>query len=145
MKRNVKKLNKSTKEQKVVILDTDFLMHSIDNKLNFIEEIRNLIEGPIRICVVKSTLKELQKISRNKSWKYSRTARLVLDLLKAEKIEVLDDDFINEKSTDKKIAILAKKMSGIVATDDKEFRRKLLKEDIGVIFIRQKKKLILVR
>lgn len=138
-------MNKSRRKRKVVIMDTDIIIHSLENKIDFMNEIIAIIEHPVKLCVTSSTLRELEKMAKRGSWRISRIANIALNLLKKKSIEVIDDEYLGELSTDEKIAILAEKLEGIVATDDRELRKKLKEKGIPVIYVREESKLVLDR
>ncbi|RLE66874.1 MAG: hypothetical protein DRJ38_00555 [Thermoprotei archaeon] len=139
------KINENRRIQKLVIVDTDIILHSLENKIDLVEEIRSIIEYPIQLCVLRSTIYELEKIARIGSWRTSRMARIALKMLVNKNIEIIDDECLGDMPTDEKIVLLAEKLDAIVATDDRELRKKLEKKEIPVIYTREKKKLVLNR
>ncbi len=128
-----------------MIIDTDILLHSIENKIDLVDEIASIIEYPIKLCVLRSTICELEKIARKSSWKTSKTANMALQIIKNEKIRILEDEHLGNKPTDEKIILLAEELNAIVATDDRELRKKLEKLGIPVVYTRERKKLALNR
>jgi rRNA-processing protein FCF1 len=103
------------------ILDTDFLINVIKNKVN-IEEIRNP-------AIIDKTIDELKKVDNPNS-------KLATKLIKLKKFKVIKtkkdkivDDLILEKAS----------KEDIVATQDKKLKKLLKDKQIKVITIRQKK------
>jgi len=103
------------------ILDTDFLINVIKNKVN-IEEIRNP-------AIIDKTIDELKKVDNPNS-------KLATKLIKLKKFKVIKtkkdkivDDLILEKAS----------KEDIVATQDKKLKQRLKDKQIKVITIRQKK------
>jgi len=119
---------------KKIILDTNFLIDCLRFKIDFLEEIQDLIREPFQIFVLSATLKELEKISKLKI-KESKYAKLALKLVKEKKFLIIETAC---KNTDKAILELANKDS-IIATNDKELRNKLRKKGIKTIYLRAKK------
>ncbi len=103
------------------ILDTDFLINVIKNKVN-IEEITNP-------CIIDKTIEELESI-RNSN------AKAALKLIEIKKFKVIKtkkdkivDDLILEEAT----------KEDIVATQDKKLKKQLKEKQIKTITVRQKK------
>ncbi len=119
---------------KKIILDTNFLINCLRFKIDFLEEIQDLIQEPFQIFVLSTTLKELEKINKLKI-KESKYAKLALKLVKEKNFLTIKTAF---KNTDKAILELANKDS-IVATNDKELRNRLRKKGIKTIYVRNKK------
>lgn len=70
---------------------------------------------------------------------------MALQIIKNEKIRILEDEHLGNKPTDEKIILLAEELNAIVATDDRELRKKLEKLGIPVVYTRERKKLALNR
>lgn len=138
-------INENRRRKKLVIIDTDILLHSIENKIDLVDEMASIIEYPIRLCVLRSTICELKKIARKSSWKISKTADIALQIIKDKKIKILEDGHLGNRPTDEKIILLAKGLDAIVATDDRELRKKLENLGIPVVYTRERKKLALNR
>ena len=103
------------------ILDTDFLINVIKNKVN-IEEITNP-------CIIDKTIEELESI-RNSN------AKAALKLIEIKKFKVIKtkkdkivDDLILEEAT----------KEDIVATQDKKLKKQIKEKQIKTITVRQKK------
>ena len=128
-------------EKRMVILDASILLDSIEARVDLVEGISDLLLVPYKVCVLKSTLDELRKLARRGPWRRSRIARLALSLVESRGVEVIDDSQIEGASVDEKIARVARETRAIVATDDRELKKKLAGEGIPVIFLREGKKL----
>ncbi|MBS3075084.1 PIN domain-containing protein [Candidatus Pacearchaeota archaeon] len=140
-----------------IILDTNFLVYCAKNKLDYKEEIGNLIKEGFELVVPEQVVDELVKIIKKtkekNSWllkarnpKFKKTtgrdkdaANLALQLLEFNKIKIIqtqgknvDDAIINLANQDKK---------NIVCTLDREMRSALGR----VILINRFKRLMLTK
>ncbi|MBS3172722.1 hypothetical protein J4438_04075 [Candidatus Woesearchaeota archaeon] len=112
----------------MIILDSDFLVNAVKYKIDVIEKIKE--EYPeLKIAVVDKTLDELKRIDILDS-------KLALKLIEIKKIEVIKTN--KDKIADDLIFDIVKEKD-IVATQDKEFKRRLKEKNIKVITIKQKK------
>jgi len=114
---------------KKIILDTDFLLMSLKFRVDLISEINRVCDFNYKICIIDKTIDEL----KNKKFE-----KLALGLIKRFEIintkkDKIVDDLILELKDD----------NIIVATQDKEFKKKLKREKIPIITIRQKKYLMI--
>ena len=126
-----------------VILDTNFLIYCAKNKLDYAEEISNLLNEDYELVLPLQVFRELELLRDDKKKKVSgkdkRAIDLALQLLgvnNVKKIKVkgktVDEGIINLSKEDKK---------NIVCTLDREMRHILGR----VILINMRKKLILTR
>jgi len=123
-----------------IILDTNFLVYCAKNKLDYFEEIHNLINEKYELVTLSNVIKELEKLKEKaKKYKDKISADLALQLIEKNKIRKIN---FKEGNTDELIIKLSKKSKkNIVATLDREMR-KILKR---VILINKKNRLILTR
>ncbi|MEK6937228.1 MAG: hypothetical protein AABW58_04110 [Nanoarchaeota archaeon] len=113
-----------------VILDTDFILHSIAEKVDFFNEIKRISDFTYKICIFDKTFEEL---------KNKKNEKLALSLLK-NKVKIIKTNS-NEK-VDNLILSLNKK-NIIICTSDKELKEKLKKRNIPVIHLRKRKYLVI--
>ena len=112
-----------------VILDTDFLLTSLSFGVDLISEIDRICDFPYEICIIDKTVDEL---------KNKKLGKLALQIIKGFNIiETKKDKDVDE------LIFKLEKDNIIVATQDKELKKKLKREKIPVITIRQKKYLII--
>ena len=121
-----------------VILDSNFLFIPFQFQIDILEELENLI-GKFEPIALSTTMEELEKLSKERSEKTKRQALSALKLterctiIKVERNQVeTNDDVILRKARDWNCG---------VATNDRELRRRLRKEAIPVIYLRQRKRL----
>ena len=112
-----------------VVADTNFLIDVLKFRVNFIEEYRNLF-------VTESILNELKFISSGKS-KVGKYAKLALDMIKSGKIKALPK--IKNKA-DEDLIEYAKK-GFLIATNDRELRKRLKSLGFKTIYLRSRKKI----
>ena len=126
-----------------VVLDTNFLIYCAKNKLDYAEELSNLLSGEYDLVVPLQVVRELKLLSEDLKKKISgkdkAAANLALQLLETNNVKTVkvkgktvDDGIINLSKEDKR---------NIVCTLDKEMRKILGR----VILISRGKKLILTR
>lgn len=117
-----------------IILDTNFILTCIRNKIDFFEEIK--LNGA-KIIIPNPVIEEIKRICKtNQSIKFRQEAKIALKILEKnsfQKVNLLgrtvDDGIANFAKTDKKL---------IVATLDKNLQKKFENQKM---IIRGKKKL----
>lgn len=108
-----------------IVLDTDFLLKSLENKIDIFKELSRISEFPFTVNILDKTLEEL---------KGKKFEKLALTFIRSKKISVI------KTKNDKKVDDLLLEMDNIiVATQDKELKEKLKKRKILVITIRQER------
>lgn len=117
-----------------ILLDTNFLIYCAENKLDYKEEISNIVNDKIELAVPIQVYNELKKFSQNSKEKLA--ASLALDILEKNNVEIIENNSLN---ADEALVELSKQ--GIVATIDNGIRKKVGR----AILLRGKKQLILAR
>ena len=108
---------------KRIVLDTDFILEALKNRIDVKVELARIMDYNYEICVLDRTIDEL------KGKKGEKLARTFIESLK-----------IIETSRDKRVDELLFGLNDIiVATQDRGLKEKLKNRDIAVITIRQKK------
>ena len=129
-----------------VIIDTNFLLLPGSQGLDIFSEIPHLIDGTLQLCVVESTLWELQNIAEGLASSKTKgsdkfNAKLGLILAKQKGLKVLKTSQITNYADE---AILEFAKEGIyVATLDKELQKKVKAKGGKIIAVKQRKNLIL--
>lgn len=124
-----------------IILDTNFLIYCAKNKLDYVEEIKDLVNEKFELVVPSQVIEELNKLKEDKLKKLSgkdrNAADLALKLITHNKIKIIKT---NEKTVDDAITNLVNlNRDNIVCTLDRELRKKLRR----VILINRFKRLII--
>jgi len=118
-----------------VLLDTNFLLDMIRYKVDF-SSFDNL-EEKVDLFISSETLREIKSVANRKT-KEGRLALMALKLIESQKIKVVQS---LKKEVDEDLLELAKKEGFIVATNDKDLKEKLKKENVRIICLRNKKKI----
>ncbi len=127
---------------KKIILDTNFLLIPSQFGVDIFSEIKRIMDEEYELCIVDSTLDELDKLQITESGSDKKAAKLAKDLIKAKSIKVLKTE--KNLNTDKLIVNLAKNPDFIVATQDKELKGILKGNKVPLIILRAKKHLQLI-
>lgn len=119
---------------KKVILDTNFVLTCIRNKIDFSEEIK--LRG-MQILIPQQVIKEIRGIADSrKKLRFREEANIALKILEKIPFKKID---LKEKNVDKGIIKFAEKNKKvIIATLDRELKRKIKNSKL---VIREKKKL----
>lgn len=123
---------------KNILLDTNFLVDCVKNKIDLFTELRRVLDFNFEIAILDRTLDELDTIIA-KGRKEGRAAKLAKTILMTKKVIIFPT---GGGHTDKLLLNRADE-NNIVATMDKELKQKLKKKKQDVIIIRAKKKLVL--
>ena len=123
-----------------IILDTNFLIYCAKNKLDYMEEINNLINEAHELVVPSSVIRELEVLkTKIKKGKDKDACDLALQILENNKVKTVDT--IGKNVDDSIIALSRENKKNIVCTLDREMRTILGR----VILISRGRKLILTR
>lgn len=122
---------------KKVILDTNFILTCVKQKIDFFEDIKFM---GIRIIIPKQVITELERISSSKKkLRFREDAKLALKLLEKNPFKEVN---LKNKNVDKALIKLAKEnQEFIIATLDRELKKKIKNQKL---VIRGKKKLEVV-
>ena len=121
---------------KKVILDTDFLVHCATVKVDYIEELKRILDFNYKVFIIDKTLDELDNIIENQKGKAKADAKLAKAILKANKILKIKTK--KDRIVDDLILGVADKDT-VVATMDADLKRRLKQKSVPIIVIRQKK------
>jgi len=126
------------KNQRFVLLDTNFILTCIRQKIDFFNEIELMGMG---IIIPKEVIEEIKKIKNStKKLKYRDEAVISLNLLEIKKFKTA---ILNEKIVDKGIVKFAKQNpDAVIATLDRGIKSRIPNKKL---IIRGKKKLEITR
>ena len=125
------------KIHKTVILDSSAVLMLFEFSIDLEKELTRLL-GSYHIVIPTPIVSELEFLSENGRGEKKTKAKASLELIK--KYDTIN---VDEKGGDDSILDLAKKINGIVVTNDRELRNRLKKISLSVIFLRAKKKLVM--
>lgn len=123
-----------------IILDTNFLIYCAREKLDYVEEIDNMINEHYELVVPKQVIEELERLKiKTKKGKDKDACDLALKILKNNNTKIINPI---GRNVDNAIINLSKENEkNIVCTLDREMRWELGR----VILINKGRKLILTR
>lgn len=129
---------------KKIILDTNFLMIPYQFKVDIFAEIERIADFSYNLYVVDKTIEELNKIIKEQKGKNKEAAKFALKMISTKKIKVIKTK--SDKIADDEIVCLSKEdPSMIIATQDKDLKRRLINHRIDLIILRQKSTLVIVK
>ncbi|MFX1601356.1 MAG: PIN domain-containing protein [Promethearchaeota archaeon] len=134
----------------LIVIDSNFILLPFQFKIDYLDEIRLLIEGNLRFIIVQQILNELESKKRReqKSTKFKRLLESGLYYIEKNKekfdIEILEEVKKNNETTDDFLLRMLKDLKMetqniYLATNDSDLRKNAKEIGISVIFLRQKK------
>jgi rRNA-processing protein FCF1 len=131
-----------SKEEKLkVVLDANFLFVPSQFQVDIFEELANLLNQSFELILLSTTLMELQGLAESDSPKERKQAQLALKL--ADKCRVVPVEKGLGETYDDVIVRVAAEWKSPVATNDRELRRRMRTLGLPVIFLREKRRLML--
>ncbi|MGQ9468404.1 MAG: PIN domain-containing protein [Nitrososphaerales archaeon] len=122
---------------KRVLLDASFILTLISKPLNLVEELEEML-GKVELLVLEDTIKELEAISKRPSIKKAKQAKLALDFVaRLKHITYSYEGFVDDK-----ILRCAMENRLLVATMDKELRKRLRAMGLSVISLRENRLIV---
>jgi len=125
-----------------ILLDTNFLLIAYQFKVDIFQQIDRISTFNYEIIVLDKSLSELNYIIEKQRGKNKDAAKFALKLLKMKKVRVVKNEGF--KDTDDAILDYAKQEGCIVATQDKDLKRRLINYGLRVLILRQKKILTII-
>ena len=113
-----------------IIIDTDFLLHSVTNKVDIFTELKRVCDFSFKVYIIDQTLREL---------KNKKNEKLALNLIK-NKIEIIE---IGKNKPVDDLIFGLDMTNLIVCTNDTKLKEKLKKRNIPIISLRQGKYLVI--
>ena len=123
-----------------VLLDTNILM-LIGRGIDIFTQIEELLDTKPEYYVIEPVVRELEKIVAHGGVKERKAAKLALELVK-KKCRVIEVLLSPDKSVDDLLLEIALRKGFIVATNDRELRRRLREAGIPEIYFREEKQLL---
>jgi rRNA-processing protein FCF1 len=118
----------------------------LEQRRDIDEELRNLINGPVKIATLDIVERELQRLGRTRSSKIGGLANAAIELLKARKYLHFDSR-IETSDTDAAILSFSLAMNEplAVATVDRKLRAALSKLGLPVVYPMRRRGLLMSR
>ena len=138
-----------TRSINLIIVDANFILLPFQFKIDYLDEIRSLVEGEIRFIIFKQVLNELEakKKREPQAVKFEKLLDSGLMYLEKKKnnfpIENIEEIKEDSESTDeflirKAVEMKTDRNKVFLATNDAELKRLAKNKKIGRIFLRQK-------
>ena len=134
-------MDKRKNNYKKILLDTNFLLIPYQFKVDIFAQIDRIMHFQYKIFVLDKSVEELKKVIKEQKGKSKDAAKIALKLVAIKNIGIIRTE--SDKKTDDAIVELSRKDKYIVATQDKDLKRRLIDHGIEVIVLRQKKILVL--
>lgn len=125
---------------KKIIIDTNFLMIPWQFKVDIFSEFDRICQFNYHLYIFDRTINELENIAEKSKGKDKKAAQFALKLVKLNNINRIKSDI---KYVDSLILENADENT-IIATQDKNLKKKLLEKGLSMIILRQKKYLQLI-
>jgi len=121
-----------------IILDTNFLLIPGQFKVDIFSEIDRICSFSYELVIVPETITELNEIINSKysNNKDKKAAKLALLMIKKFKVKTLADRKVFKRADEAILQIAAK--NSVVATQDRELKKKLQEKAANLIVLRQK-------
>jgi len=127
---------------KKILLDTNFLLIPYTFKVDIFTQIDKISTFKYEVCILDKTLDELNNIVKKQKGKHRDGANIALKLVKIKNIKVIKSK--SKGKTDDIIVDMASRNDYIVATQDKDLKRRLINHSVSIIVLRQKKVLAII-
>jgi len=129
-------------KMKKILLDTNFLMICFQFRVDIFTELDRVCNFNFKLFVLDKTIEEIEKIVEEQKGKNKEAAKIALKLIAIKKINIIKTK--SNIKTDDVIRDVAAKDNYIVATQDKDLKRRLINQGASVIVLRQKKVLAII-
>jgi len=128
-----------------VVLDTNLLLAIYQFRIDIFQELNRIMDQKYTVCIIDKTVQELEKLINKSGLSDRRAAKFALSVIKKKDLKIIrtEDSAIGK---DESVDDLLVKLEDdcIVATQDKNLKKRLKEAGIKVITIRQKKHLTMV-
>ncbi|MFO7835248.1 MAG: hypothetical protein R6V83_01220 [Candidatus Thorarchaeota archaeon] len=125
-----------------VIVDTNFLMLPAQFGIDIFTQADEAVDRKTEFIVLDSVVAEVErKVSKATGSKEKRLLRVTTELMKRCRVVEVKDELAGIP-VDDQVLEYAKKVSGVIATNDKELRAKARKFEIPLLILRGRKRVI---
>ncbi|MBS3128247.1 hypothetical protein J4410_03820 [Candidatus Woesearchaeota archaeon] len=129
---------------KQIFLDTNFLLLPGQYALNIIDEIERILHEKYLLLVLDETMTEIKKIVEEQKGLHKTAARLALEIIKKNGIQIKDTSLLQERKNTHHVDDLlfaiahAQPFHTMIATQDKQLRERLKKRGVPCIVMKGK-------
>lgn len=124
-----------------VVLDSNFLLLAPIFRGDVFEEVDSLIGRRTEKIVLKPVHHELKRLSKEGDLKTRKQAETVLTIIERGALRVVEVDLRPSETVDELIARVAVLWKCLVATNDRELRKRLVNSGVPVVYLRQRNRL----
>jgi rRNA-processing protein FCF1 len=121
---------------RIIIFDTNFLLIPLRFGLDIFEESEKAVNQKLVFAVVPQIIEEIEKLKSNASPSLLKDLCFVDKVL--ERCVILDEILYPNENVDESLIRIASEKGFIVATTDSELRKRLRKNNVDIIILRQK-------
>ena len=125
---------------KKIIIDTNFLLTPLKFRVDIFSEFGRICNFNYELYIFQQTINELKNIEEKSAGKDKRAAQFALKLIKLKNIKVIKSD---RKDVDSSIINNLTKDT-VIATQDSNLKKEILRKGASVVILRQKKYLQLI-
>jgi len=123
-----------------VLLDTNFLLVPIRFGVDIFAEAERALNQLVELTVTSGVLREMESLKEEAGPKFQRELDFALTL--ASRCAVVEDEPREGETVDDSLIRLASETNYVVATTDSELRRRLRDRGLKVLYMRQKRYLV---
>jgi rRNA-processing protein FCF1 len=120
----------------LVILDTNFIAIPADFGVDIFSEAEIILERKVKFILLQSVVQEIEAKGNQKKF---RITKALFERCTIEKV----NESLSKLSVDDQLLEYTIATKGVLATNDRELRRKARKRGVPVLFLRGKKRLVL--
>lgn len=121
-------------DKKEVFIDTNFFLLPFQFNVDIIEEFKIRLPNH-KLVTTEFVIRELKGLKNNKNSKTRLAASLGLKIANSNEIEIRNIPLKNGESVDDALV----RISDILATNDIELRKKAKKNNLTIVYLRQKR------
>lgn len=123
-----------------IVLDTNFFMTAYKQKVDIFGELKRIMDFKYQVYIIDKTVDELEKLINEGKLSEKTSAKVALQLLKRKNIKILKT--AKDRSVDDLLLALDPR-TFIIATQDRELKKRLKARKFKTLVIRQKKHIVL--
>jgi rRNA-processing protein FCF1 len=121
-------------------MDSNIFFVPAKFRIDIFREMQKLLATKVEPIILLPVLEELKKVYRLGGLKLKKQVSLALEFVK--QCKTMDAELLEGESIDDYIVRVAKNLNCIVATNDRNLRKKLRDINIPVIYVREKSHLV---
>ena len=123
-------LSEMMAKPKKACFDTNFLIYSVKQNIDFIDQLRK--RGFGHFLIPSSVLNELETLSQSLRGKEKLAAKITLEIVNSESFTIVETD----KKADDSLLEVCEKEGALLFTNDRLLIKRARKKGVGVGFIR---------